>query len=442
MLRPNKKVNLMKKENRYYDVSPRIVPAHQTTLVTIRSRFSHCWFKPEEIYHTCLVPAEGLADEVQWPYDAYQSVTSQDGSLSIPCSFAGEQEYLLAIRTSSDVPVAEFRLYALEPDLFTRRPYKGDTHMHTHYSDGKESPAYLAAACRKIGMDFIAVTDHRLYAPSLEAIQAYAGTPTDLRIFPGEEVHPPENRVHIVNFGGKFSVNELFGSDAYRSEVNALAAGLNYLPAKMDRYPYASCLWTFDKIRQGGGLAIFAHPYWFSRQRYDVPLPLTNLLFEHQPYDALELIGGYHLHEAESNILQVARYHELRAQGKRIPIVGASDSHGCETGLLFGWYYTVVFSPSLELPDLITSIKDCYSVAVEALPHEMVRAFGPFRMVQFAQFLVREIFPAHDELCVEEGRLMLEIASGETHTGGDPQAAQALQTLQGQAEWLYNHIWA
>ena len=79
-------------------------------------------------------------------------------------------------------------------------------------------------------------------------------------------------------------------------------------------------------------MGIFCHPYWYSRQRYDVPITLTDLLFEHQPYDALEVLGGFHLYESESNVLQVARYHELRAQGKRIPIVGASDSHGCENG--------------------------------------------------------------------------------------------------------------
>jgi len=426
----------MKKENRYYDVFPRLVPAHQQTMVTIHPRFDPFRFQNGNSYLVSLIPSEGLLGEVQWPDDLVLEISPQDSDLHVPCQFASEQEYVLVIRTKQDEPVAEFRMYALEEDLFMRRPYKGDTHMHTSYSDGRESPAYLAASCRKIGMDFIAITDHRQYAPSLEAIQAFQSTPSDLRIFPGEEVHPPENRVHIVNFGGNFSVNELFDTDAYRTEVAAITEKLTCLPDGIDRYPFASCLWTFDKIRQAGGLGIFCHPYWYSRQRFDVPITLTDLLFEHKPYDALEVLGGFHLYESESNVLQVARYHELRTQGKRIPIVGASDSHGCENGQLFGWYYTIVFSPTLDLPDLITSIKDCYSVAVEALPHEMVRAFGPFRFVSFAMFLLREIFPAHDELCLEEGRLML------AHTAGDPQAAPALQPLQGRTVWLYDHFWA
>jgi hypothetical protein len=425
----------MKKEHRYYDVFPRIVPAHQQTMVTIHPRFDPFRFQNGNSYLVSLIPSEGLAGEVQWPDSLVLELSPQDGDLLVPCQFASEQEYLLVIHTKQDEPVVEFRMYALEEDLFLRHPYKGDTHMHTYYSDGKESPAYLAASCRKIGMDFIAITDHRQYAPSLEAIQAFQSTPSDLRIFPGEEVHPPENRVHVVNFGGNFSVNELFDADSYRTEVAAIAEKLNYLPAGIDRYPFASCLWTFDKIRQAGGLGIFCHPYWYSRQRFDVPITLTDLLFEHQPYDALEVLGGYHLHESEANVLQVARYHELRTQGKRIPIVGASDSHGCENGQLFGWYYTIVFSPTLDLPDLITSIKDCYSVAVEALPHEMVRAFGPFRLVSFAMFLLREVFPAHDELCLEEGRLML------AHAAGDPQAAPSLQPLQGRTDQLYDHLW-
>jgi PHP domain len=426
----------MKKEHRYYEVFPRVLLAHQHSVVTIRPRFDHCRFQNDKVYRVTLIPSEGLPREMQWPEDQSLSIAPKDGSLQVPCQFAGEQEYLLVVRTDQDEPVAEFRLYALEEDLFTRRPYKGDTHMHTYYSDGKESPAYLAAACRKIGMDFIAITDHHRYAPSLEAIQAFKDTPVDLRIFPGEEVHPPDNRVHIVNFGGNTSVNKLFKQAAYHTEVENIIKQLTYLPEGVDRYPYASCLWTFDKIRQAGGLGIFCHPYWYSRQRFDVPVDLTDLLFEYQPYDALEVLGGFHLYESESNVIQLARYHELRASGKCIPIVGASDSHGCENGQLFGWYYTIVFSLTPDLPELIASVKDCYSVAVEALPHEMVRAFGPFRLVCFAQFLLREILPEHDELCLEEGRLML------AHAAGDPLAAQALQPLQGRIDRLNNRLWA
>ncbi len=430
----------MKKEYRYYDVFPRLLRAARETWITIHPRFSHVAFDPEQVYEISLSPAEGVRGQMGAAKEEHLLLKPENGDLRFPLQIEGEQEYVVFLQ-AADRRIAEFRLYALEEDLFARRPYKGDFHMHTCYSDGKESPAYLTAACRKIGMDFMAITDHARYYPSLEAIEAFKDAPVDLRIYPGEEVHPPNNRVHIVNFGGSFSINELFHSDQYLAEVRAIAASqeIRVEGGSLDesaRYPYASCVWCFYKIREAGGLGIFCHPYWYSGRAYDVPVALTDLLFEHQPYDALELIGGYHLHEVESNTLQVARYHDERAKGKSIPVVGVSDSHGCEAGNLFGWYYTIAFSPSLDLPDLIASIKDLYSVAVEALPNEAARAYGPFRLVRYAQFLMREIFPLHDEYCLEEGRLMLAYAAGERECAAD------LRRLQGRVAGLYKRLWA
>ena len=424
-------------DNRYFDVFPRIVRAGQKTTITVKPQFDHCRFADDAAYQATVVPLQGLTGQTRPQKPPEITVTPQNGMLHIPYHFESEQEYALLIAPTSGDAIArvpEFRIYALQDDLFARSPYKGDLHMHSYRSDGRESPAYVAAACRRIGLDFMAVTDHRLYAPSLEAIHAFENIDIDLRIYPGEEVHPPENPVHIVNFGGQFSINELFTTQAYRAEVQAIEETLDHLPPDVDRYTLASCIWCFDKIRQADGLGIFCHPYWLWNHRYDVPAYLTTLLFERQPFDALELIGGYHRFEIESNTLQVARYHEERAQGKTIPIVGVSDAHGCERGELFGWFYTVVFAPSTDLPDLICSIKDLYSVAVEALPGEPARAFGPLRLVQYTQFLLREVFPHHDELCKEEGRLML------AHLSGDEHAAEILPRYQGRCQTLRKHL--
>ena len=308
--------------------------------------------------------------------------------------------------------------------------------MHSHMSDGRESPGYVTGCCRRIGLDFMALTDHRQYAPSLEAQQAYAGIPIDLRIYPGEEVHPPDNPVHIINFGGSFSVNDLFEDRGrYQAEVDQIDQQLGTLPAGVNRYQYASCCWAFEKIRQGGGLGIFCHPYWFTGHRYSPAGALTSHLLETRPFDAYELLGGYDRQEVDSNTLQVARYYEERAKGNEIPIVGVSDAHGCETGSLFGWYYTIVFSATLEHSDLVTSIKDLFSVAVEAIPGESVRAYGPFRLVKYALFLLREILPQQDTLCLEEGRLML------AHLAGDPSAAQMLESLSGRTAERLTTLW-
>jgi hypothetical protein len=423
----------MRNDNRYFDIYPKIVRAGCETTITIRPLFDHVRSVLRDSEVALFATKGGKTQSAGLPPVVFEPAVV-DGALQVRCHFENEQEYTLLLG-NGEKPLAETRLYALDDDLFAQRPYKGDVHIHSYRSDGKESPAYVAGAGRRIGLDFMAITDHRQYAPSLEAIRAFDGLPIDLHLYPGEEVHPPDNPVHIINFGGSFSVNELFAGEAYRREVQAIASTLADFPPDMDRYTYASCVWCFDKIRAGGGLAVFCHPYWYTRHRYDVPEALTALLFDRQPYDALELIGGYHPFEIESNMLQVARYHDERARGKAIPIVGVSDAHGCETGELFGWYYTLVFAPSLELPDLVQSVKALYSVAVEALPGQTPRAHGPFRLAKYAQYLLREILPQHDMLCVEEGRLML------AHIAGDTDARDLLRACQGRTTALYDHLW-
>lgn len=429
----------MHNAHRFYDCSPRIVRARQQSTITIRPLFAHCGFGASDTFQVALIPTAGTdtqTNRVEYPR---VPIGLNNGAMSVSLPFDGEQEYILLVERVSDekaAVVAEFRLYALEQDLFTRRPYKGDTHMHTHHSDGKESPAYVTGSCRKIGMDFMAITDHRQYAPSLEAIHAFDAMETDMMICAGEEVHPPNNPVHIVNFGGSESINELFESDEYRQGVATIEKELSLVHDGVDCYPLASCIWCFRRIREAGGLGIFCHPYWMAGYRLDVPEYLTDLVFEHEPYDALELIGGYCLNDAESNMLQVARYHEERARGKQIPIVGASDSHGCEQADLFGWYYTIAFAKSNYLPDVVESVRNLYSVAVEALPGERARAFGPFRLVRYAQFLMREVLPLHDELCFEEGRLML------AHAAGDESAMEVARLLKGRTQKLYDRLWS
>ncbi len=428
----------MKIEDRYYNVRPKIVPGDAESVIEITPRYDHARFRADATYSVTYAPLEEFAVRSGWTPGRQQVLQPVDGKLRIRQYFEAEQEHVLYVEeTTKDKSrcVGDFRLYSLSPDLFRRRPYKGDFHLHSCRSDGWESPGYVAAACRRIGLDFMAVTDHRQYEPSIEARKAFESVDIDLRIFPGEEIHPPESQVHMINFGGRFSINALFRDEtAYRDEAGALQRRLGKMPPGVDPYLYASSVWCFEKIREGGGLGIFCHPYWLTEHRYSPPGALTSHLFETQPFDAFELIGGFHRREADSNTLQVALYHEERARGRKIPIVGASDAHGCERGDLFGWYYTLVFSSTLQLEDLVDSVRDLYSVAVEALPGETPRAYGPFRFVKYALYLLREFFPAHDEPCVEEGRLMA------AHLAGDETAAATLASLKGRTSKLVDSL--
>lgn len=155
-------------------------------------------------------------------------IIKENGDLVFEMTAAHEGEYsvMLFEKDENGKPGSwiSFQIYALAEDLFELNPYKGDMHMHSFCSDGSESPAYVAASCRMHGMDFMALTDHKLYAPSLEAIKTMQDFNCDMLVLPGEEIHLPGNPTHIVNFGGSSSVNDLaFGNEEqFQKEIKKI----------------------------------------------------------------------------------------------------------------------------------------------------------------------------------------------------------------------------
>ena len=236
----------MKSFQDYFDVFPRIVPADQESEIRITPRVPHAELPElDKITIRCLPVSGQFAPEdgkqAEEAGRAIRSAELRDGSLILRIFFAGEQEHSLILdlrdlparRASSawvarDMNAIRFNLYSLYPDLMKLRPYKGDIHLHSLCSDGMEAPEYVAARYREEGFDFIAVTDHGKYAPSLHTMKFWKDLRNGFRLFPGEEVHTPDNPVHIINFGGTFSVNDLAQNEPerYRREVEEISRSL------------------------------------------------------------------------------------------------------------------------------------------------------------------------------------------------------------------------
>ena len=430
----------------YYDVSPRIVKEGELSTITIRPLGDHAAFTSGTTYIARFLPMENGREPLR-DYDTREVTPDDDGCLRVSYVFTGEQEYQLRIYAPEDINVNEdtpaaqfytprakiFHLYALAPDLYARRPYRGDFHAHTTRSDGSEAPAFVAANYRKNGFDFFAVTDHHRYTPSIECIKAYADAPIDLLIINGEEVHAPGNPIHNVHFGGSHSVNEIFDADPdkYRAEVEAIKAETP-IPPGVNAFEYASCLWIYREIKKAGGLPIFCHPHWWC-DVYHVPDKMSDALFASGEFEAFELLGGQ---EVYCNNVQLSFYMDQLAKGVNIPVVGSSDQHGTENGIWFTWLSTLVFSERLATGQIIDAVRNHYSVAAEKYPGESeYRVYGPYRMVKLAKFLLVYYFPLHDELCFEEGRQMKEYATG------SKTAANQLAMLKGRAGAYLEHIW-
>lgn len=422
-----------------YDIFPKVFPCGKPVQITIKPLGAHVAF---EGTYSVQVRALNEGNIRNYPERKnlvpYDVTPDSDGCLRFTHTFMDEQEHFVDI-VKDEERVVRLSVYSLLPDLVGRYPFRGDLHMHTFRSDGHQSPAVVAAEYRKNGYDFLAMTDHRRYYPSLEAIEAYKDVPIEYNLVPGEEVHLRDNDVHIVNFGGKYSINALVegthieevGDDKslrsidgncpdvmsveeFQKTIWEFADTLD-IPEGVERYTYAACVWTFDRIREADGLGIFAHPYWIQNV-FHVPETLTEHIMATQPFDAFEVLGGENYFE--QNGYQAVRYYEDRAKGRRYPIVGSTDSHSCihnRNGYIAS---TIVFSPENTREGIISSIKDFYSVAVDSISTEL-RLVGEIRFVRYGCFLMREFFPLHDELTFEEGRLMKAYACGEKSAAED-----------------------
>ena len=420
-----------------YDIYPKVFPVGSPVSITVRGLSARFVFAGEykiAVQRLDAGPAWGFTE---WNHTDFTVEADDDHALRFTFTAEVECEHFVRIY-KGDNRVAQLSIYALADDLAERIPLRGDFHMHTCRSDGREDPGTVCANYRAIGYDFIVITDHHRYYPSLEAMEIYKSAPHFLTILPGEEVHLPMTDVHIVNAGGTFSVNGLLEAspndqdkgtdpryrsldgncpaivpaDEYRRQVEEIAssAALADCPDNVERISYAVCLWAFARIREAGGLGIFAHPYWIA-DMWHIPEAFTRYMMEKHPFDAFEVLGGENYYE--QNGFQTAMYYDEYRAGRIHPIVGSTDSHGStEHNRNRDICSTIVFAKENERCAIIDAVKHRYSVAVDTISREY-RLVGEFRLQKYASFLMENYFPLHDRIAAMDGELMREYYLGE-----------------------------
>lgn len=450
-----------------FDIFPKVLTEGKKAVLNIVNLGSEPTFVPGEKYEITISGLEG-GNINHYPASAdfsyIEAICNEKGGFCFEHTFKTEQEYRVRVfgknpeGQKADVTLS---VYCVKDDLVGRYPFRGDLHMHTCFSDGDQMPETVAAVYRSYGYDFLAITDHHRYYPSLRAIEFYKDIPTEYTLVPGEEVHLPEINgqradAHIVNFGGEYSINSLIegiqtnevGKDKkfrsvrddcpevmtqaeFSKKMLELAETVN-VPENVDALPAAVFGWIFDEIRKADGLGIFAHPTWITGNTFHVPDALNDYFVKNKLFDAFEVLGGESYFE--QNGYQTIRYYEDKAKGYHYPIVGSTDSHCC-------YYYnqksqvcsTIVFSPENERKALINSIKDFYSTAVDTISDDF-RVVGDMRLVRYSCFLLKNYFPFHDELCFEEGRLMAQYANGTEEEKKD--VLKTLEVINGRVRKL------
>ena len=439
-----------------YDIYPKVMPAGREVLITIRPLGAREQFHPGQTYTVgikALTGGKPAYFPIASDFREEQAVCGEDGCLRFRHTFTKEQQYFIDIAYTDhrgrDVQ-ERFSVYCVDGDLVGRYPFIGDLHTHTTLSDGSQIPEVVCANYRKYGYDFIAITDHRRYYPSLRAIRYFKDLPTELHILPGEEVHLPKAfgqfiDPHIISIGAEYSVNAIIERDdvdnipidennrslhgvcpkimnqsEYEAAIQRTMDSLD-IPEGLDRVPAAGIKWAYDEIRRAGGLAIYPHPMWI-HEVFHNPDILQDFMLDNHIFDVYEVLGGENYFE--QNGFQTVRYYEDKARGHVYPIVGSTDSHSSNpnnrNALITS---TIIFSEKNETKALMDAIRGCFSLAVDTISKEF-RLVGDMRLVRYACFLLKNYFPLHDEVCMEEGRLLKQYV-----TGGEEDKANALKTL-------------
>ena len=442
-----------------YDIFPKVMLEGNEEIITIRPLGRHVAFTKDLEYIIRLFKSDQGSSKA-YPdrigrYE-FKAVPDSDGCLRFTCTFESEGEYF--VRVFDDPEKKEFivqmSVYSLLNDMKGRIPLRGDLHLHSGGSrDGCQAPEIFAADYRSNGYDFMIISDHYKFYPSLEAIEIHNGL-TDLNIVPGEEVHLPLCYPHYVNFGNSFSINALVtpnqnqekaGDDPkyrsidgnapdpmtleeYTEMITERAKSVN-LKSEKERMIFASLEWIYENIQKGGGLGIFPHPYWVYPQMH-VPEDLTEFIYKKKPFDAFEVIGGSN--SFSMNGFQIGFYYDMKAKGFDRPVVGSTDSHTSTEYYRTTLKYnnltgsTIVFAKANTREELISAIKASYSVAVDT-QSENYGLVGDFRLMKYASFLMEHYFPLHDRACKAEGYYLKQYL-----TENDERALAVIKSLKGQ----------
>ena len=141
----------------YFDICPQVIPADKISEIRIHPRFKHAAFPTGEPWKIKIFAApmesvtpDGIMEDYIWGEPDGVSVDwhlDESGDLIVKSFFPGEQEHcIVAEITRTDNPDYQlrknFKLYSLKEDLYSLRPWRGETHSHTTGSDGKPSDPF------------------------------------------------------------------------------------------------------------------------------------------------------------------------------------------------------------------------------------------------------------------------------------------------------------
>lgn len=121
--------------------------------------------------------------------------------------------------------------------------YRGELHCHSHHSDGDSSPADLVVAAQKLGLDFLAITDHN----NISQLAVLAGlNPLNLVLIPGFEVTTYKGHWNV--WGATHWIDFRNPTPEKMAQWIAYAVQRDYLTSCNHPRPFGPP-WEFEEVR-------------------------------------------------------------------------------------------------------------------------------------------------------------------------------------------------
>lgn len=209
--------------------------------------------------------------------------------------------------------------YTIELTPKRLRLFKGDTHMHTNGSDGVLSAEELVDLSRKMGLDYIYITNHNNYEGNYRL-----PSPADMTVLPGTEW------THYNGHSGFLGIQR-----PYRN------------PFCVNTPEQAKA--QIEEARAEGAMIVYNHPFCSPECGWKWG-------FDIAPFDAVEIWNGPLMMNNE-NEKCLKWWHEQLCEGKRIPITGGSDFHRPQPLSLPGVPCTCLYAMSRSPEDILTALR-------------------------------------------------------------------------------------
>ena len=212
-----------------------------------------------------------------------------------------------------------------------RRWFKGDTHLHTTNSDGSLHQYELIERCKKLGLDWIIITDHNFN--TVEKSYSSDG----LTVIQGQELTGYNGHINV--WGAKIPFEAPYTLDT------------------IEDYKKIT-----EKARENGATVSVNHPFCSN-----CPFRME---LDAYPMDCVEV---WNTIQHTDNTKCISWWADKLLEGKRLPAVGGSDFHRNYAGIdMLAMPTTITLAKSNSPEDILQAIREGRSVVTNRPDASMI----------------------------------------------------------------------